>query len=315
MEVDRPHSTVHKVLRRGGCSRREPSERPAVVGYEWLCPGNLLHMDVKKIVKFQEPGYALTGDPTKRSRKVGWEYVHSIVDACSRLAYSEIHDDEKAPTVTAFTRLVLDWFLEHGIVAERLTGDNAFTCVHNKTLRELLYCGAIRHLRTRPYTPRTNGKVERYQQTCNASVPIPCNTPQAMPATHCCHTGFATTTRSAPTALSATAHPSHAFEMSPGTTPRARDADLATKGQHKASLRFSRCSLGDSCAQHLAASTDRWSSTSLVLSYERCDVSLGGDASYESLLGKAGRYVHLMVIDVLASDCLSGYHRRHVPDL
>jgi len=122
-------------------------------------------MDVKKLGKFTEPGHALTGDRTRRSRRVGWEYVHSIVDDCSRLAYSEIHDDEKAPTVTAFTRRALDWFLEHGIVAERLMSDNAFTYIHNKTLRELLHRRAIRHLRTRPYTPRTNGKVERYQQT------------------------------------------------------------------------------------------------------------------------------------------------------
>jgi transposase InsO family protein len=165
MLVGRPHSTVHQVLRRGGCSRREPSERPAVVRYEWPCPGNLLHMDVKKLGKFTEPGHALTGDRTRRSRRVGWEFVHSIVDDCSRLAYSEIHDDEKAPTVTAFTRRALDWFLEHGIVTERLMSDNAFAYIHNKALRELLHRRAIRHIRTRPYTPRTNGKVERYQQT------------------------------------------------------------------------------------------------------------------------------------------------------
>jgi transposase InsO family protein len=165
VEVGRPHSTVHQVLRRGGCSRPEPSERPPIVRYEWPCPGNLLHMDVKKLGKFTEPGHALTGDRTKRSRRVGWEYVHSIVDDCSRLAYSEIHDDEKAPTVTAFTRRALDWFLDHGIVTERLMSDNAFAYVHNKTLRQLLHARAIDHLRTRPYTPRTNGKVERYQQT------------------------------------------------------------------------------------------------------------------------------------------------------
>jgi transposase InsO family protein len=91
--------------------------------------------------------------------------VHSIVDDRSRLAYSEIHDDEKATTVTAFTRRALDWFLDHGIVAERLMSDNAFAYTQNKTLKALLRARAIDHLRTRPYTPRTNGKVERYQQT------------------------------------------------------------------------------------------------------------------------------------------------------
>ncbi len=164
-EVGRPHSTVHQVLRRGGCSRPEPCARPPIIRYEWPCPGQLLHMDVKRFGRFQTPGHAVTGDRTTRSRRIGFEYVHSIVDDCSRLAYSEIHDDEKAPTVTAFTRRALDWFLEHGIVCERLMTDNAFTYVHNRTLRALLHARAIDHLRTRPYTPRTNGKVERYQQT------------------------------------------------------------------------------------------------------------------------------------------------------
>jgi len=164
-EVARPHSTVHQVLRRGGCSRQEPSERPPIIRYEWPCPGNLLHMDVKRFGKFTEPGHAVTGDRTKRSRRVGWEYCHSIVDDCSRLAYSELHDDERADTVTAFTERALDWFLEHGIVAERLMTDNAFSYTQNRRLRALLYARAIDHLRTRPYTPRTNGKVERYQQT------------------------------------------------------------------------------------------------------------------------------------------------------
>ena len=165
LEVGRPHSTVHRVLRRGGCSRRPRPERPAVVRYEWPCPGNLLHMDVKKLGRFEQPGHALTADRTRRSRGAGWEYVHSIVDDCSRLAYAEIHEDERAATVTAFTRRALDWFLEQGIVAERLITDNAFTYIHNRSLRELLAGRAIRHIRTRPYTPRTNGKVERFHQT------------------------------------------------------------------------------------------------------------------------------------------------------
>jgi len=163
--VRRSHSTVHQVLRRAGCSRLPRPERPAVVRYEWPCPGQLLHMDVKRFGKFTEPGHAVTGDRTKRSRRVGWEYVHSIVDDCSRLAYSEIHDDERAETVTAFTRRALDWLLDLGICAERLMTDNAFAYTRNHGLRELLHRRAIDHLRTRPYTPRTNGKVERYQQT------------------------------------------------------------------------------------------------------------------------------------------------------
>jgi transposase InsO family protein len=164
-EITRPHSTVHRVLQRAGRSRRPRPERPVVVRYEWPCPGQLLHMDTKKLGRFEQPGHAVTGDRARRSRRVGWEYVHSIVDDCSRLAYSEIHDNETAPTVSAFTERALNFFLEHGIVAERLMTDNAFAYIHNRSLRELLHARAIRHIRTRPYTPRTNGKVERYQQT------------------------------------------------------------------------------------------------------------------------------------------------------
>jgi transposase InsO family protein len=164
-EIGRSHSTVHRVLQRAGHSRLPRPERPAVVRYLWPCPGQLLHMDTKKLGRFEQPGHKLTGDRTRRSRRAGWEYVHSIVDDCSRLAYSEIHDDETAVTVTAFTTRALDFFLEHGIVCERLMTDNAFAYIHNRGLRELLWRRQIRHIRTRPYTPRTNGKVERYQQT------------------------------------------------------------------------------------------------------------------------------------------------------
>ena len=164
-EIARGHSTVHRVLQRAGVSRRPRPERPAVVRYLWPCPGQLLHMDTKKLGRFQQPGHKLTGDRARRWRRVGWEFVHSIVDDCSRLAYSEIHDDETAPTVTAFTRRALDFYLGHGILCERLMTDNAFAYVHNRSLRELRHARAIQHIRTRPYTPRTNGKVERYQQT------------------------------------------------------------------------------------------------------------------------------------------------------
>jgi transposase InsO family protein len=163
--VGRPHSTVHAALRRRGCSRRPKLPRETVVRYQWPCPGNLLHVDVKKFGRFQAPGHKVTGDRRQRSRRVGWDYVHSIVDDCSRLAYSEVHDDERAETVTAFTRRALDWLLAHGIVAERILSDNAWAYTHNRSLRELLLRRAIEHRTIRPYRPQTNGKVERYQQT------------------------------------------------------------------------------------------------------------------------------------------------------
>jgi transposase InsO family protein len=162
-DISRPASIVHRVLLRAGCSRVPRREPPGVVRYEWPCPGNLLHMDVKKLGRFEEP--AVTGDRRRRSRRVGWEYVHSIVDDCSRLAYAEIHDDERAPTVAAFTRRAFEWFEARGIGVERLMTDNHFSYTKSRALAELLDRRAISHPTIRPYTPRTNGKVERFHQT------------------------------------------------------------------------------------------------------------------------------------------------------
>ena len=164
-EVGHPHSTVHRTLQRRGCSRRPRAPREAVVRYEWPCPGQLLHMDTKRLARFEQPGHAMTGDRAVQTHGAGHEFAHSIVDDYSRLAYTEVLDDERAPTVTAFTKRALDWFLDHGIVAERLMTDNAWCYVKNRGLRDLLHARAIVHKRTRPYTPKTNGKVERYQQT------------------------------------------------------------------------------------------------------------------------------------------------------
>ena len=107
-----PHATVHRALSRRGCSRRPRAPRAAVQRYEWPCPGNLLHMDTKRYQRFERPGHAVTGDRTVKSRGAGHEFAHSIVDDCSRLAYSELHDDERADTVTAFTERALDWLLD-----------------------------------------------------------------------------------------------------------------------------------------------------------------------------------------------------------
>ena len=166
-----PHSTISKVLRRHGLSRpahqREPARR-----YEWPCPGDLLHMDVARYARFLRPGHAVTGDRSHRSRnwmqpsqRVGYDYAHAIVDDHSRLAYVELHNDEKAATVTAFVERALAFFNSHDIQAKRLMTDNAFSYVKNHTLHELLTTRSIRHLTTEPYRPRTNGKVERFHQT------------------------------------------------------------------------------------------------------------------------------------------------------
>jgi transposase InsO family protein len=166
------HSTVWKVLRRAGISRRPVAVREPANRYEWPCPGDLLHMDVSRYARFLRPGHRVTGDRSQRHRRwmrpetrVGYDFVHAIVDDHSRLAYAELHDDEKAATVTGFLERALVFFAEHGIQAKRLMTDNAFAYVNSRSLRELLSRQQIRHLTTEPYRPRTNGKVERFHQT------------------------------------------------------------------------------------------------------------------------------------------------------
>jgi len=124
-------------------------------------------MDTKRHARFLRPGHAVTGDRTRNSKGAGFEFVHTIVDDCSRLAYAEVADDERAATVSAFTERALDWFLCRGIVCERLLTDNAWSYTKNKGLAELLDRRAIAHRRTKTYSPKTNGKVERLHQTMN----------------------------------------------------------------------------------------------------------------------------------------------------
>jgi transposase InsO family protein len=163
------HSTVHAILRRHGCSRTPRAPREAFRRYEWPCPGDLLHMDVKRYPRFRRPGHAVTRDRRasylQRTNPLGHDYFHAVVDDHTRLAYGELLGDEKAATVTAFTARALNWFAGHGITARRLMTDGAMSYRRNRSLHELLLAHAIRHIITPPYTPRWNGKVERFHQT------------------------------------------------------------------------------------------------------------------------------------------------------
>jgi transposase InsO family protein len=168
-ELGRHHSTVWKVLHRHGRSRPEPAERQPAHRYEWPCPGDLLHMDTKRYARFERPGHAVTGD-RRRTRKEkdarwGYQYAHAIIDDHSRLAYVELHDDERAATVTGFVARALGWFAARGITTQRVITDGAWAYTHNRSLAALCQQHGIRHLVTRPYRPQTNGKVERFHQT------------------------------------------------------------------------------------------------------------------------------------------------------
>jgi transposase InsO family protein len=168
-ETGHAHATVWRALRREGISRppRPPREQPR--RYEWPCPGDLLHIDSKRFVRFTRPGHAVTGErhrtAAEKRMRVGYEWVHSLVDDHSRLAYSELHPDERAPTVTGFVERGLVFYAAHGIETKRLLSDNAFVYRRNRSLQQLLAINGIRHLLIPIRRPQVNGKVERYQQT------------------------------------------------------------------------------------------------------------------------------------------------------
>jgi transposase InsO family protein len=161
------HSTVSKVLKRAGISRPPRRQREPANRYEWPCPGDLLHMDTSEYVRFQKPGHRVTGDRSSQDRqhRDGIDFAHAVVDDHSRLAYAEIHPDQRAATVAAFLERALAFYAGHGIVVKRLMTDNAWIYVRSRAVRALLARNEIRHLTTKPYRPRTNGKVERFHQT------------------------------------------------------------------------------------------------------------------------------------------------------
>jgi transposase InsO family protein len=128
------------------------------VRYEYERPGDLLHVDTKKLGRIVGgPGHRATGDRTRRSRGVGWEVLHVAIDDASRLVYAEILPDETGTTAAAFVERAVAWFAEQGVVVRRILSDNGSPYVSRAFAAALRNLG-IRHSRTRPYRPRTNGK-------------------------------------------------------------------------------------------------------------------------------------------------------------
>ena len=222
-EIARSHSTVHRVLQRAGVSRRPRPERPAVVRYLWPCPGQLLHMDTKKLGKFTEPGHASPATARgARGGSAGSTCTRSSTTA-RRLAYSEIHDDETAVTVTAFTEPGAG-LLPRARDRRRAADDRQRVRLHPQPLA-CASCWLAARSATSARGPTRHAPTARSSATSrhsNANGPTRSNTPQAPPAGPRCHTGCATTTSGAPTAPSATAPRSHAFGRSPGSTASAR---------------------------------------------------------------------------------------------
>jgi transposase len=141
-ELGIPHSTVSRCLERRGLSRRPVAPKEAVRRFEWPCPGDLLQMDTKRFARFTSPGHAVTGDRTRsgaqRRERVGYEIAHSVIDDHSRLAYTELHPDERGPTVVGFVERAIAFFRSHGIEPRRLQSDNAWTYTKNRSLAEAL---------------------------------------------------------------------------------------------------------------------------------------------------------------------------------
>lgn len=158
-------STVSRILRRSGLNRLSSLE-PAkpVRRYEHDRPGGLLHLDIKRLGRFRQPGHRVTGNPRQQSRGAGWEYVHVAIDDHSRIASTTIHPDESAASACAALILALRYYAGLGIRFQRVLTDNG-SCYRSKRFRRLCRRLGLRHLRTRPYTPRTNGKAERFIQT------------------------------------------------------------------------------------------------------------------------------------------------------
>jgi len=162
-----PVSTVGVVLRRHGLGQLPPAEpRPPIIRYQRDRPGELIHIDIKKLGRIDGIGHRITGNRSGQSNKrgTGWEYVHVAVDDASRLAYTELLPDERKESAVAFTTRAIEWFAGYGANVERIMSDNG-SAYKSFAFRDLLAARGIKHKRTRPYTPRTNGKAERFIQT------------------------------------------------------------------------------------------------------------------------------------------------------
>ena len=160
-----PLSTVTLELRRLGLNRLPCLDsRPPVIRYEHKAPGDMIHLDVKKLGKIDGVGHRIHGDRSRRQRGAGWEYLHVCVDDHSRLAYTELLPDEKATTATCFLIRAADWLGRHGVKVRRVMTDNG-SCYRSHLFNTAAQSLGARQVRTRPYTPRTNGKAERFIQT------------------------------------------------------------------------------------------------------------------------------------------------------
>jgi transposase InsO family protein/transposase-like protein len=160
----RPASTVGKVLRRRGCSKLPRPVRDHVRRYERARPGELLHVDTKKLGRFHVVGKRILGDGVNRSPRAGWQHLHIAIDDHSRLAYAEVLTGQDKHACAGFLRRAVAWYADQGILVERVLSDNA-KAYHSHPWQDTCAQLGIQRRYTRPYTPRTNGKAEALIKT------------------------------------------------------------------------------------------------------------------------------------------------------
>jgi transposase InsO family protein len=160
-----PRSTVTRVLQRAGLNRVTRLDPPPVIQrYEWPHAGDLLHMDIKPLARIVGVGHRIHGDQSKKRRGVGYEYAHVAIDDATRVAYVEVRRSQRRRACAAFLRNALVWFRRRGVTVRRLLTDNG-AAYKSRRVAGVCRTWQLRHRFTRPYTPRTNGKAERFIQT------------------------------------------------------------------------------------------------------------------------------------------------------
>jgi transposase InsO family protein len=157
---------VHSILARAGLNRLDRGDRASspIVRYQRERPGELVHVDVKKLAAIPDGGgWRARGRARRPERGVGYRYLHTAIDDRSRLAYTETLGDERGATAAGFLIRSVAWFAARGVTVERVLTDNG-ACYRSDAWREACRTGGVRHMRTRPFRPQTNGKVERFHR-------------------------------------------------------------------------------------------------------------------------------------------------------
>ena len=173
-------ATVSRLLRRHKINRlRSLIPPPPVVRYQREHPGELVHFDIKKLGRFSRPGARMTGNPHDYTQGAGYEFVHVAIDDASRLAFARILPDESSHSAIIFLKAARAYFLSLGIKTQALMSDNG-GCYRSRLFGSTCRALGLRHIFTRPYTPRTNGKAERFIQTSLREWAYACTYPNSL---------------------------------------------------------------------------------------------------------------------------------------